>query len=753
MALPISTEGLARTSARHPWLVIGSWLAVVVASIALIATLLSGALTTEVAFTNNPESKRAGDLLEDRLRGPRQANEIVIVRSDELTVDDAEFRDRVEAVYEEISALGPEVIDGGTNFYQTGDESLVSADRRTTILPFVIAGEDVDAVDKIDPVLEVVDKADATAGPFDVMITGGASLNHDFDTIAEEDLRTGETIGIPIALIILLVVFGALTAALIPLVLGILSIIVAVGITALFGQGFEFSFFVVNVIGMMGLAVGIDYALFIVSRYREERSQGLEKVDAISAAGSTASRAVFFSGITVVLALAGMLIIPSTIFKSLAAGAIIVVLVSVLVSLTLLPALLGLLGDKVNSLRVPFIGRGLEHLDAERTGGFWDTITKAVMRYPVVALIAASAFMLALAVPLINLNTGSAGVSTLPQSARTKEGFELLEREFSFGLVNPAEVVIEGDINSPAVQGAIEDLEASLATDLAFSPPEELEVNEAGDVALLSVPIHGDPNDDPAIQAVERLRYTHIASAFAGVDAMVLVGGATAGGMDYFNMTDEYTPYVLAFVLGLSFILLTIVFRSLIVPVKAIIMNLLSVGAAYGLLVLVFQEGFLNEVFGFQKVDVIEAWVPLWTFCILFGLSMDYHVFLLSRIRERFDLTRDNSESVAFGLRSTATIITGAALIMAAVFGGIAMGDLVMFQQMGFGLGVAVILDATIVRSVLVPSAMQLLGDRNWYLPRFLNWLPDLREREGRESAETGLTARQAAGGAEASSS
>jgi len=746
MAPPISTEGLARASARHPWLVIGAWIGVFITSIALIGTLLSDALTTEVAFTNNPESKRAENVLEDRLRGPRPANEVVIVQSGELTVDDPQFQSFVESVYGDVTALEPDIVAGGTNFYQSGDESLVSADRKITILPFVMAGDEEDAHDNIAPVLKVVDEANAADDSFDVMITGGASLANDFDTIAEKDLQTGETIGIPIALLILLLVFGALTAALIPLVLGILSIVVAVGLTALFGQGFQFSFFVVNVIGMMGLAVGIDYALFIVSRYREERSRGLEKIDAVTAAGSTASRAVFFSGVTVVLALAGMLIIPSTIFKSLAAGAIIVVLVSVLVSLTLLPAILGLLGDGVNSLRVPFLGRGLEHVDPERTGGFWDGVTKTVMRYPVISLLAASALMLALAFPLINLNTGSAGVSTLPDSARTKEGFELLEREFSFGLVNPAEIVIEGDINSPPVQRAIDNLESTIATDEAYSPGE-LEVSDAGDVALLSVPVHGDPNNDDAIAAIERLRERYIPAAFAGVEAEVLVGGATAGAMDYFNMTNDYTPIVLAFVLGLSFILLTIVFRSLIVPLKAIVMNLLSVGAAYGALVLVFQEGFLKEITGFQQVDIIEAWVPLWTFCILFGLSMDYHVFLLSRIRERFDQTGDNSESVAFGVRSTATIITGAALIMAAVFGGIAMGDLVMFQQMGFGLGVAVILDATIVRSVLVPAAMQLLGSANWYLPSVLNWLPEMRTGDDSRSRQP----EPAAGGAEAS--
>jgi RND superfamily putative drug exporter len=259
------------------------------------------------------------------------------------------------------------------------------------------------------------------------------------------------------------------------------------------------------------------------------------------------------------------------------------------------------------------------------------------------------------------------------------------------------------------------------------------------------------------LDSVRALRSQYTEQAFAGVDAEVLVGGETAATIDYIDTTSDYTPIVIGFVLLLSFVLLTIVFRSIVVPIKAIIMNLLSVGAAYGILVLVFQEGVGNELLGFQQVDIIEAWVPLWTFSILFGLSMDYHVFLLSRIRERFDRTGDNRESVAFGVRSTAGIITGAALIMAAVFMGFALGDLVMFQQMGFGLAVAVLLDATIVRAVLVPSTMTLLGKANWYLPSWLEWLPDLRERESREVAVAAANGqrqapqRGAAGGAEAS--
>jgi RND superfamily putative drug exporter len=738
MALP-STEGLASASARRPWLVVGIWAAMLIASLGVTAALLSGALTAEIEFTSNPESKRGATLLEDRLRGPEKDNEIVIVRSTGRTVDDPEFRAAVEDLHAKIIALGPGVIASGATYYQSGEPSLVSADKRTTVIPFVLAGDMQTAEDNIEELLAITESADGVDG-FDVIVAGGASINEDFNRQSEKDLQTGEAFGVPLALGILVVVFGALVAALIPVILAAVSIVVALGLTAFLGQAFQLSFFVTNVMTMMGLAVGIDYSLFIVSRYREERARGLEKLAAIQAAGATASRAVLFSGLTVVLALTGMLIVPSTIFKSLAAGAIIVVIISVLVTLTLLPAIIGLLGDRVNSLRVPILGRALarnKYHDGE--GGFWDRFTRLVMRYPAVALLAACSVLIAASVPLLDINTGSAGVATLPESAPTKEGFRILEDEFSFGLVTPAEVVISGDVDSSEVSGAVSRLRAQLTLDSMFQTPAALQTNEVGDVALLSVPVNGDPNSDETIAAVKRLRNEYIPTVFHGVDADVYVTGATASNIDYVDQTARYTPIVLAFVLGLSFILLTVVFRSLVVPLKAIVMNLLSVGASFGLLVLVFQKGFLNEVFGFQQVDIIEAWVPLWVFSILFGLSMDYHVFLLSRIRERFLQSGDNKESVAFGLRTTAGIIIGAALIMIGVFGGIAAGELVPLQQMGFGLAVAVLIDATIVRSVIVPAAMELLGDRNWYLPRVLNWLPEMRtEGAGGRKMEDG---------------
>jgi RND superfamily putative drug exporter len=474
---------------------------------------------------------------------------------------------------------------------------------------------------------------------------------------------------------------------------------------------------------MMGLAVGIDYSLFILSRYREERAKGIETDAAIALAGATAGRAVLFSGLTVIIALCGLLIIPHTIFRSLASGAIFVVGVSVVASLTLLPAVLSLLGEKVNKGRIPFIQRAQATSHEQSVGGFWDRVARGVMAKPIISVVLAAGFLIAAAIPFFDINLGASGVSSLPESFVSAQGFEVLESEFGGGQVNPVEVVIDGDVNSPAVQAAIDNLSASADVEAVLSAPT-FEANEAGDLGLLSFQLAADPFTDEAVDAVERLREDYIPAAFGGTDASVYVTGMAAISLDQYNLTDEFTPIVFVFVLGLSFLLLMLVFRSIVVPAKAIVMNLLSVGAAYGLIVLVFQKGFLASTLGFQQVEAIESWLPLFLFAILFGLSMDYHVFLLSRIRERYLETGDNTESVAFGVRSTGRLITGAALIMVVVFGGFALGDLVMMQQMGFGLAVAVFIDATIIRTMLVPASMKLLGNANWYLPSVLNWLP-----------------------------
>lgn len=714
----LTTGALARASSRRPWTTIAVWILAIGIAVTLSTYWLSDALTTDSGFTNNPESERALELVEQRF-GRSGVTEIFILRNEEITAEDDRFISYAEGLREQILGLDGEV-QGVVSYSDTWDPSMISVDGHTALLyaNFVDDGDIVEHEKHVNAI------RDGGAGDgFTTLSFGEVTIYSDFTRIAEEDLRKGEVFGILIALIVLVAVFGAVVAGLVPIAIGIASITIAVGIVAVVGRFVDFSFFVTNMLTMMGLAVGIDYSLFILSRYREERARGYEKLDAIARAGNTASRAVFFSGVTVVLSLTGLLILPDTMFRSLGAGAIFVVLVSILASLTLLPALLGLLGDKVNSLRV------FRRKASAASGGsnrFWDGITYRVMRRPVLSLVLVSGALLLAASSYLNLRIGMSGVSTLPDDTMSSQAFQVLSADFAGGLDSPLEVVVAGDIDSPETDDGIMRMEDILAGDDLFGP-STLEINEAGDVALISAPMKADPWSNVAIDAVERVRKDYVPEAFGNLDGIeVLVGGDTAFNKDFFDLTDTYTPIVFVFVLGISFMLLTVVFRSIVVPIKAIIMNLLSVGAAYGIVVLVNQEGFGAGVLGFQQVEAVEAWLPLFLFSVLFGLSMDYHVFLLSRIRERFDETHNNTESVAYGLRTTGKLITGAALIMVAVFGGFASGNLVMMQQMGFGLAVAVLLDATLVRSVLVPASMKLLGDRNWYLPHWLEWLPKI---------------------------
>ena len=499
MALNLSPEGFARRSARRPWITIGVWVITLVVGLVLVGSLLGDGLTTEFVFTNTPESQRGVDLIEE-LRGPFSTNEVIIVQSESLTVDDPAFEAFATELHGNVAALGPEVIKGGTfiNYFQTRAPFLVSQDRRTTIMPFEMAGDFDDASDNIEDVVDVVEESRTPEG-FNVLMAGQATVGLDFRKISEEDLLTGEAFGVPIALVILVLVFGALVAALVPLVLAALSIVVALAAAAIVGQAFELSFFVTNIITMIGLAVGIDYSLFVVARYREERLRGLENREAIARAGSTATRAVVFSGMTVMLALIGMLIIPFNVFISLGIGAIFVVIASVLASLTLLPAILSVLGDRVFKLSLPIVGRSQANVDPDATGGIWDQISRAVMRQPLVSLVLAGGVLIAATVPAFDMNIGFAGVSTMPDEVRSKEGFLVLDKEFSAGQVTPAEIVIEGDINSGPVLIAVDRLRAELANDDSFAVPRELEVSDAGDVAA-------PPSPSLEIQPVKKPR-------------------------------------------------------------------------------------------------------------------------------------------------------------------------------------------------------------------------------------------------------
>jgi putative drug exporter of the RND superfamily len=713
------TERLARASSRHPGRVIAIWVVVLVASFPAIAMFLGDVVTADVETTRQTDSKRADELLqrgfpETRAEQERDITEVVVVRASPGSIEDAAARERVSALAEELRAAGATAVVGSAD-----GSPLVSRDGDARA---VLVGLGFDGEDDVDAVYDVVQRLDDERG-YQAAVTGEETSDADEEELSGEDLRTGELyFGLPTAVVILLLVFGAVVAGLVPLMLALVSILVALALAALVGQAFELSVYTVNMLSGMGLALGVDYSLFVVSRYREERLHGREQFDAITASGATASRTVLFSGMTFVLAMFGLLLVPNTLFRSLAAGAILAGAISVLAALTLLPAVLGLLGDRINAGRIPFFGRTAERAGTE--GRFWGRVVHAVMRRPVVSLVLAVGFLLVLALPVLRLETGSQGASALPDRFESKQGYVLLNEEFPGRTTDPVEIAIAGDGSSARVHGAIERLEGELGRRPIFGEPE-VQTSRSGDVFRLTVPIAGDPVGERAIDAVRKLRQDAIPRAFAGVDADVLVTGDSAEELDYHDTVDAWTVPVFAFVLGLSFILLTIAFRSIVVPLKAIVLNLLSVGAAYGLLVLVFQEGIGNELLGLSEAENVAAWVPLFLFSVLFGLSMDYQVFLLSRIRERYQLSGDSDEAVAYGVGSTARLITGAALIIIAVFWGFAMGDLIMFQQMGFGVAVALLIDATIVRAVLVPAGMKLLGKWNWYLPGWLAWLPD----------------------------
>jgi uncharacterized membrane protein YdfJ with MMPL/SSD domain len=692
------TRRLALATARHPWRAVGAWIAALLVAVALIAGFLGDALTGEAEQLNNPESEQAYDLIDEHVpASPQFTSDVVLIRSTSATVDQPAFRRKLEAVQAALRETP------GVRYVA---DKPTAQTRRAVVVE--IGLEDEEAGKNVSDLAERV--GDST---FDVEATGEWTVENDFQTLSQEDLQKGELqFGLPAALIVLLLVFGSVIAGLVPVVLALVAIMAALGLTAFLGIFFDLSIFTVNMLTGMGLALGIDYSLFVVSRFREERSNGLEKLDAVGATGTTASRAVLFSGFAFVIAMFGLLIIPNTIFRSLAAGAILVGITSVLVALTLLPAVLSLLGDRVNSLRIPLIGRGAER-GTGAVSPFWGGIVRTVMRRPAISLVLSTALLLLLALPVLDYTTGEAGIRTLPDRFPSKQGFNALQQEFGVGTTDTVQVVIDGRARPADVQ--------TLALRMRRNPAlRNVEVRRYGsDFAVVEAVPAGDSRDERALDTVRELRREDIPGA------RVLVTGETAESLDYRQLTNTWLPILITFVLTLSFILLTIAFRSIVVAATAIVLNLLSVGAAYGVLVLVFEKGVGNELFGFQQVDFIEAWVPLFLFAVLFGLSMDYHVFLLSRIRERYLQAGDTDAAVAHGIGSTARLITGAALIIIAVFGGFAVGDLVMFQQMGFGVAVSLLIDATIIRSVLLPAVMKLLGDWNWYLPKWLDWLPD----------------------------
>lgn len=751
MTSKLSPEGLSGISARHAWRTIGIWVVVLIVAGVYALGGLNDVITTDMKLTGDFESMTGLHKLEDSpaLSDSANASETILIRShDGTTVDDPAFADITDDVVSAVRTLqgewegeppkGPpsplDLLSGKTegaqvlNYFELNQfgaeeiEQFVNDDRTVLIVPVTFAQLNGDV--PITQYMDVVD--DFGNDRLSVTTIGTLSINEEFSGVAADDLIQGEAIGVPIALLVLIAVFGALIAPGLPLVLGIFSIGTALGIVTLVGQFEELQLFIENMVTMLGLAIGIDYSLFIVERYREQRRLGYDKQRAIELAGGTAGKAVLFSGLTVILALIGVMLVPINIFFSLGLGAVIVVAVAVVLTLTLLPAMLSLLGDRINWPRkTPPPAE--EKTNDDIYHGFWGRITRVVVTRPAISAILAVILLLGLAWPVLDLKTGFTGTAQMPEGEIT-DAYAVLEEEFSAGLLGPVEFVFEGE-HTDRADAAIADFQSRLEETGEFSPfSQPIVWDDDDNLAVLEGTMVHAPSSNEAYELIDRIRNEIVPETTGQVDGLeTWVTGQSAIEDDMLAMLGDRTPLVFAFVLALSFILLTLAFRSLVVPIQAIVFNLLSVGATWGIMVLVFSKGVLRDLLGYNASPVIESWIPILLFCILFGLSMDYHVFILSRIREHYDLTHNNHESVAVGLRSTGKIITGAALIMVVIFGAFSTGSLLALQQLGFGLAVAVFLDATIVRSVLVPSVMTLLGDRNWWLPGWLNWLPDFR--------------------------
>ena len=486
---------------------------------------------------------------------------------------------------------------------------------------------------------------------------------------------------------------------------------------------------------LIGLAVGVDYSMFYLKRERQERAAGRSPDAALEAAAATSGRSVLISGLTVMAAMAGMFLTGDATFESLGLATILVVAVAVLGSLTVLPALLSRLGDKVDRLRVPLVGR---HRRDDGEGRIWGAIVDRVLRRPALSAALAAGLLLALAAPALQLHLAPQGTESFPQSLEVIKTYERMQQAFP-GSALPANVVVKApDVNAPAMRAAIARLERRALASGRMYEPITVDVNRQATVANITVPIAGNGTDAASNAAFHLLRDTIVpetVGALANTEAGVT--GLTAAWKDSADKLKSDLPPVVAFVLLLAFALMLVAFRSLVIAAKAILLNLLSVAAAYGVLVLVFQHGLGKGLLGVSSADGIEAVVPLLLFVILFGLSMDYHVFIISRIRETYDRGATMDDAVRHGIKSTAGVVTSAAIVMVCVFAVFGTLSMPFFKQFGVGLAAAILIDATIVRAVLLPATMKLLGDWNWYLPKWLQWLPQSERREPEAAPKT----------------
>ena len=650
--------------------------------------------------------------------GLRPVEEVVFVQSDELTVADPEFQAAVEDVTGRLSQV-PFVENVRSPL--TGDSD-VSADGHAALVGFEIRGDSVEAKERVVPALDAVAAAQAAHPALDIEEFGGASANKAVNETITDDLKKAGELSLPITLIILTITFGSLVAAGLPLLMGITAVIAALGVVAIPSGILPVDGNLSAVILLIGLAVGVDYSLFYLRREREERAAGRSEGAALAAAAATSGRAVLISGVTVIVAMAGMFISGDKSFISFAEGAIIVVAMAMFASLTVLPAMLAWLGDRVEKGRIPLLGSRRRPAGQSR---FWTAVTGRVMRHPGVSIVLAGGLLVVLAIPALQMNSVTSDIDQLPQDLPVIQTYEKVKQVFPTEGVTATVVVEADDVRSGAAAAGIAELQAAVEGSDTFLPGTAVIYSEDGTVAKIDVPTRGSGTDAASTNALDDLRNDIVPATVGQVDgATVNVSGDAAMSADSASQLNSRLPLIFAFVFGLAFLLMLVTFRSIVIPITAITLNLLSVGAAYGVLVLVFQNGHGESLLGFTANGGVANWLPLFLFVVLFGLSMDYHVFILSRIRELYDRGLTTDEAVKQGISTTAGTVTSAAIVMVGVFAVFVTLSFLDFKELGLGLAAAVLIDATIIRGVLLPAAMKLLGDWNWYLPRWLEWLP-----------------------------
>jgi RND superfamily putative drug exporter len=693
------TGRLARASARRPWLTIGLWAATLAVALPL-AGQVDSAVTPDVRNLVTTESDAGRELDQThRSDGSQTYDETVILTSRAASFGEPSFDAAVGSVVRTVDA-----VEGVERVTAPTAEAGVGESGRTALVQVRTAAD----IEVVKAVVDAVGELDVDG--FELLVSGTESGELAFTELASEQLARGELIGVAAALVVLLLVLGALVAASIPLGVAFVSVLSAMAMVAVVGRALELTEGVLVLTTMLGLALSIDYSLVSVQRFREELGRGRSVLDAVTATGSTANRAILFSGVTVMLSLSGLLLIPTTEYVGIASSVIFVAMSSVVTTLTLLPAVLRLLGHRVNRGRVP-------GTDPTREPLGWQRTARAVIQRPALATIGGVLLLLVCAAPLASLRLAHPGPESLPEDFVTHRASALLVEEFGRG---QSETTIAVD-DAASAEDAVVALAKAVDSDPAFTGST---VDRQGDIAFIDTHDRFDSADPRAEDAIDRLRREVVPAALTGTAATAYVTGDQAASIDGIDLLLSRAWMVVAFVLGTSFLLLLVMFRSIVIPLKAIVLNLLGAGATFGAMVAAYQWGWGSTLLGFPEVEGISPYMPVITFALLFGLSMDYHVFLLSRIKEGYDDTADNAEAVVHGLGRTGRLITGAAAIMVAVFSGFAASDIPELSQWGFGLGFAVLVDATVIRTLLLPAAMVWLGDSNWYLPRWLEWLP-----------------------------